>query len=251
MNTHTSETCSRLGCHDGRFLSRHHFCECYVDEAPKSVLTDAEREALADACEDIPPGVHAMRVADALTTAVEGIVAARVEMAGALPEFATERLFDQRDAAIDQRRRYRRAWMSARRRANRGWLNYHAAIGILDATDRGEVGTGAGGDGDPAQTEATLRVNRSVDCPEAPAQAHPLAATDLPEVACFDHREVGVVRDCMRCDTARLDPPRKKSDSSHDIALEVLARLSEQSTDGRLRDAIALVRSALWDEVES
>ena len=36
----------------------------------------------------------------------------------------------------------------------------------------GGVGTGAGGASDPAQTEATDRVNRSVDCPEAPAQAH-------------------------------------------------------------------------------
>lgn len=132
-----------------------------------------------------------------------------------LPEFAAERLFDQRDEAIEQARRYRLAWLSARRRANRGWLNYHAAIGVLDA-----VG--------------------NVD----------LAATNLPGVACFDHREVGVVRDCMRCDTARLYPPRRASDSSHGIALEVLAQLSERSTDGRLRDAIAQARSALWDEVE-
>lgn len=33
-------------------------------------------------------------------------------------------------------------------------------------------------------------------------------------------------------------------------ALEVLARLSERSTDGRLRDSIADVRSALWDELD-
>ena len=34
------------------------------------------------------------------------------------------------------------------------------------------VGTGAGRGGDPAQTEATLWVNGSMDCPKAPAQAH-------------------------------------------------------------------------------
>jgi hypothetical protein len=141
MNGHSAETCIRLGCHDGRFLSRHHVCECE------------------------PQG--------------------------------------------------------------------------------GEVGTGAG-EGATGQDTGTAWVTRSVDCPEAPAQAHPLAATDLPGVACFDHRWVGVVRDCMRCD---VDPPRKASDSSR-VALEVLAQLSGRSTDGRLRDAIALVRSALWDEVE-
>lgn len=48
-----------------------------------------------------------------------------------MPEFAWQRLFDQRDAAKDERRRYRLAWLSARRRANRGWLNYHAAEGAL------------------------------------------------------------------------------------------------------------------------
>lgn len=36
-----------------------------------------------------------------------------------------------------------------------------------------------------------------------------------------------------------------------EIALDSLLRLSERSTDGRLRDAIALVRSVLHDEVES
>jgi len=46
------------------------------------------------------------------------------------------------------------------------WL----AVGCVGAAR--VVGTGAGGDGDPAPTEATLWVNRSVDCPEAPAQAH-------------------------------------------------------------------------------
>lgn len=34
------------------------------------------------------------------------------------------------------------------------------------------------------------------------------------------------------------------------IALDALTGLSERSTDGRLRDAIATVRSALWDEME-
>jgi hypothetical protein len=212
MSKHTSETCARLGCHDGRFLSRHHVCQC------------------ADEAYDRLHGV------DGHTQADRGV---------ALPGFATDRLFDQRDDAIERARRYRLAWLSAQRRANRGWLNYHAAIGILDATDREGVGTGAGEDA-TGQDTGTAWVTRSVDCPEAPAQAHPLAATDLPGVACFDHRWVGVVRDCMRCD---VDPPRKASDSSR-VALEVLAQLSGRSTDGRLRDAIALVRSALWDEVE-
>jgi hypothetical protein len=145
MNGHSAETCIRLGCHDGRFLSRHHVCECE------------------------PQG--------------------------------------------------------------------------------GEVGTGAG-EGATGQDTGTAWVTRSTDCPEAPAQAHLPAATDLQGVACFHHREVGVVRDCPWCDTARLDPPIETTVSSHDIALEVLARLSERSTNGRLRDAIAQVRSALWDEVE-
>lgn len=46
----------------------------------------------------------------------------------------------------------------------------------MKAHDLG-AGTGAGGGGDPALdsigTEATPWVNRSVDCPEAPAQARP------------------------------------------------------------------------------
>lgn len=35
-----------------------------------------------------------------------------------------------------------------------------------------------------------------------------------------------------------------------ETALEVLAGLSSGSVDGRLRDAIALVRSALWDQLD-
>lgn len=35
-----------------------------------------------------------------------------------------------------------------------------------------EVGTGAGGGDDRAKAEATSWVNGSMDCPEAPAQAH-------------------------------------------------------------------------------
>lgn len=38
--------------------------------------------------------------------------------------------------------------------------------------------------------------------------------------------------------------------TAEQIALAALLRLSEGSTDGRLRDAIALVRSALHDQVE-
>lgn len=41
------------------------------------------------------------------------------------------------------------------------------------------------------------------------------------------------------------------SDQGAGFALEVLAKMSADSTDGRLRDAIALVRSALWDRVEA
>lgn len=44
-------------------------------------LTTAEREALADACENIPPGRHAMRVAIAIETAVETILAGRLAVA--------------------------------------------------------------------------------------------------------------------------------------------------------------------------
>lgn len=109
-----------------------------------------------------------------------------------LPMFAAERLFDQRDEGIEKARRYRLAWLSARRRANRGWLNYHAAVGALDATDP-----------------------QGVPCP--------------------------------RCD---LDAPRGKPVSSHYASLNALAELSGRSTDGRLRDAIARVRDALWDELE-
>lgn len=32
---HIPETCDRLGCHDGRFLSRHHVCLCDEDETPE------------------------------------------------------------------------------------------------------------------------------------------------------------------------------------------------------------------------
>lgn len=109
-----------------------------------------------------------------------------------LPMFAAERLFDQRDEGIEKARRYRLAWLSARRRANRGWLNYHAAVGALDATNP-----------------------QGVPCP--------------------------------KCD---LDAPREKPVSSHYATLNALAELSGRSTDGRLRDAIARVRDALWDEVE-
>jgi hypothetical protein len=60
-------------------------------------------------------------------------------------------------------------------RRNRRWMAQFVAAAaareVARETARG-VGTGVGGGDDPALIEATLWVNRSVDCPEAPAQAH-------------------------------------------------------------------------------
>ena len=44
---------------------------------------------------------------------------------------------------------------------------------------------------------------------------------------------------------------KRTDEASAETALHVLLRLSEESTDGRLRDSIALVRSALRDELEA
>ena len=48
------------------------------------------------------------------------------------------------------------------------------------STDREGVGTGAG-EGAPRQDTGSAWVTRSADCPEAPAQAHPLARHERPE----------------------------------------------------------------------
>lgn len=45
--------------------------------------------------------------------------------------------------------------------------------------------------------------------------------------------------------------PQATSAYSETVTLDVLLRLSENSTDGRLRDAIAMVRSALHDRVDA
>lgn len=51
--------------------------------------------------------------------------------------------------------------------------------------------------------------------------------------------------------TRSEDCPEAPAQAHLSAALEVLADLSSRSTDGRLSDAIAIVRSALWDEVEA
>jgi pyrroloquinoline quinone (PQQ) biosynthesis protein C len=43
---------------------------------------------------------------------------------------------------------------------------------------------------------------------------------------------------------------RIPSDAEIEAALEVLLKLSERSEYGKLRDAIATVRSALWDMLD-
>jgi len=63
------------------------------------------------------------------------------------------------------------------------WVDPEDLRAVLAAHDdppRPEgVGTGAG-EGAPRQDTGSARVTRSADCPEAPAQAHPLAADDPP-----------------------------------------------------------------------
>jgi len=54
-----------------------------------------------------------------------------------------------------------------------------AAVAARASTDREGVGTGAG-EGATGQDTGTAWVTRSVDCPEAPAQAHPLATAAPP-----------------------------------------------------------------------
>ena len=53
------------------------------------------------------------------------------------------------------------------------------------------VGTGAG-EGAPRQDTGSAWVTRSADCPEAPAQAHPLAADDPPAPVGVERVEWGV-----------------------------------------------------------
>jgi hypothetical protein len=71
-----------------------------------------------------------------------------------------------------------------RTRRNREWMAAFLAAATVRQEQAAEgVGTGAGGGDDPALTEATSWVNRSVDCPEAPAQAHPLRGLGRQELA--------------------------------------------------------------------
>lgn len=49
---------------------------------------------------------------------------------------------------------------------------------------------------------------------------------------------------------ASEEPAPEHTLSTTKVALTVLAQLSEASRDGRLRDQIAAVRSALWDEID-
>lgn len=58
---HAAETCSRLGCHDGRFLSRHHACQCELgptsDTTPERGLDWRDGldhlDALLDDCSQV------------------------------------------------------------------------------------------------------------------------------------------------------------------------------------------------------
>lgn len=106
MSSHSVQTCTQLGCHDGRYLSRDHLCVC-------------------------------AEIAWADTTAA-------LEVLARLSERSTNGRLRDSIAAVRS--------------------------ALWDGLD-GEVGTGAG-EGATGQDTGTARVTRSVDCPEAPAQAH-------------------------------------------------------------------------------
>jgi len=92
----------------------------------------------------------------------------------------------------------RGAWMA------HSWWN--TVLGNI--LNRGGVGTGAG-EGATGQDTGTAWVTRSVDCPEAPAQAHPLACNCAPGI-CAEGDECCESLNCRAisgCDHDWLDRP--------------------------------------------
>jgi hypothetical protein len=94
---------------------------------------------------------------------------------------------------------------------------------------------------DTSTSELTIRIRRR---------------THLWEILAGDDTLGVVVALSVRRRNPMTDPPtpkpsRRSKVAPEEVALDVLRRLSEDSTDGRLRDAIAQVRSALHDDLES
>lgn len=170
----------------------------------------AGEDAIAEVC-DVLTGV-ANQVAEHQRNALE--MSRKAEQAERRAEGVEAEVERLRDVLAEVRRVFDLQCppMPAEKYVDRGaWMAHswwNTALGLI--LNLGEVGTGAG-DGATGQVTGAAWVNRSTDCPEAPAQAHLLGPDGFTRLAgecsglCGEHhwldRPESDTRECLICGT--------------------------------------------------